>query len=105
MSNVKELKKKDLDSLNKGVHVVKFWAAWCGFCKKAEPIYEEVALELKGKKVTFLKLNIDDEKEFATLHQVRGVPTTKIFKDGKVVETITGFKPKEDFVAILKNHI
>ncbi len=100
---VKELKKQDVDVLNKGISVVKFWAPWCGFCNKFAPTYDEVASEMKAK-VTFYKVNIDDEKEFATAHGVRGVPTMKVFIEGKVVDTFSGAQKKEDFKAKIEKH-
>ncbi|MBM3201392.1 MAG: thioredoxin family protein [Chlamydiae bacterium] len=102
---VKELKSTELESLKKGTYIVQFHAPWCGFCTKFSPVFEEVATEMKGKKVMFAKINIDEEKAFSQLHGVSGVPTTKIFKDGKVIETITGFQKKEEVMVKIQNHI
>lgn len=101
---VKELKKNDLGVLDKGVHLVVFWAPWCGHCTHFKPVFEELATEVTCKKVSFFKLNIDDEKEFATTHGVNAVPTLKIFKDGKVIETMTGARKKEDLKKQLEPH-
>jgi thioredoxin 1 len=103
-SIVKELKKNDLGLLDNGVHLVTFWAPWCGHCTNFKPVLEELASEMNSNKVSFFKLNIDDEKEFATTHGVNAVPTLKIFKNGKVIETMTGARKKDDLKKQIENH-
>ena len=44
--------------------IIDFYADWCRPCKMVAPIMEELATQYKGK-VTFYKMNIDQEKELA----------------------------------------
>ena len=84
----------------KGVVVVDFFATWCGPCKMLSPIYEALGNEMV-EKANFLKVDIDQSIELAQKFEVSTVPTMLIFKDGKPVDRLIGFMPKEN----LKNKI
>ena len=69
--------------------LVDFWAAWCGPCQYIAPKLEELAKDVVGK-VNIVKLDVDANPETPTIYQVRGIPTLMLFKDGKVVGSISG---------------
>ena len=69
--------------------VVDLWAPWCGPCRMIGPIIEELASEYAGK-VTFGKLNVDDNMIVPSTYGVRGVPTLIVFKDGEAVNSLVG---------------
>lgn len=73
---------------------VDFWAPWCGPCKILGPIFEELAGQYAGK-VKFAKLNTDENQNVAIQYGIMGIPTLKIFKEGKEIGTMTGAAPKE----------
>jgi thioredoxin 1 len=73
--------------------VVDFWAEWCGPCRMIAPALDELASEL-GTKVTFAKLNIDDNPSTPQKYGVRGIPTMMIFSQGQVAATKVGALPK-----------
>jgi len=75
--------------------LVDFWAPWCGPCRMVAPIVEELADEYAGK-VEFVKLNTDDNPNTAVKYGIRSIPTLLVFKGGKPVGTIVGFRPKSD---------
>jgi thioredoxin 1 len=79
---------------------VDFWAPWCGPCKMAEPVLEELSGEYEGK-VNFYKMNVDEEQKYAGSLGVMSIPTTILFKDGKMVDRQTGFAGKAGFEKIL----
>ena len=82
------------DVLNaKGVVLVDFWAEWCGPCKAIGPALEELGAEYAGK-LTVAKVNIDDNPNTPNTYNVRGIPTLMLFKDGKLVDTLVGARPK-----------
>jgi thioredoxin len=74
--------------------VVDFWAPWCGPCRMVSPIVEELSIEY-GDKVRFAKMNTDDNEATATQYGIWSIPTLIIFKEGKEVNRLVGFAPKE----------
>lgn len=82
--------------------LVDFWAAWCGPCKMVGPIVEELAEEYKGK-IKVGKLNVDDNGSTAQSYRVMSIPTLILFKDGKEVNRIVGFKPKNELAEFIES--
>jgi thioredoxin 1 len=72
---------------------VDFWAPWCGPCRMVAPIVDELADEYEGK-VTFLKMDTDDNPRIATQLGIRSIPAMLVFKGGEQVQSIIGFQPK-----------
>ena len=75
--------------------LVDFWAPWCGPCKMVAPVVEDLAKEYEGK-VSFMKLNVDDNPNTARQYGVMSIPTLMIFKGGQPVSNIIGFRPKPE---------
>jgi thioredoxin 1 len=75
--------------------LVDFWAPWCGPCRMVAPVVEELSTEYDGK-VKFVKLNTDDNVRTASQYGIRSIPTLLVFKDGRPVGQIIGFRPKSD---------
>ena len=76
---------------------VDFWASWCGPCKMVAPELEAVALEYEGKAIV-VKVNIDEQKQLASTYNVMSIPTLLLFKDGKEVDRIVGYRPRKDLM-------
>lgn len=77
-----------------------FWASWCGPCKMVGPIVEQVAEEtIETVKVG--KVNVDEEPELAQAFHVMSIPTLVVMKEGKVVQTSVGVKPKQAILSML----
>jgi thioredoxin 1 len=105
MSNIIHLNESNFDdSVKDGVVLVDFSAEWCGPCKMLTPIIEELANDYSAK-AKICKVDIDKDDALAMRFNVRGVPTVLIYKDGEVVETLVGFRSKDDFKKILDSNI
>ncbi len=77
-----------------------FWAAWCGPCRMVSPVVEEIAGETTTAKVG--KINVDEQPELAQAFRVMSIPTLAVVKDGKVVNTVVGARPKSDILKMLE---
>lgn len=80
--------------------LVDFWASWCMPCKMLSPVVDEIADEEDNVKVC--KINIDDEPELAQKFRVMSIPTLAVFRDGQLVDTSVGVKPKGAIVDMIK---
>ncbi|MBE7039795.1 MAG: thioredoxin [Ruminococcaceae bacterium] len=78
-----------------------FWASWCGPCRMLSPIISEISEEYEGK-IKVGKVNIDDEQELSMDFNIVSIPTVIYFKDGKVQETLVGYREKEEFTALFE---
>ncbi len=82
---------------------VKFYAPWCGWCRRLEPIVEKLATEYKDR-MKFVKVDTDEQKKIASRWGVSGLPTMLIFKRGKRVERIAGYRDEKALRAVLEKH-
>jgi thioredoxin 1 len=73
--------------------LVDFWAEWCGPCRMVSPIVDQIGEE-HGAKLDVVKLNVDNEPDLAAKYGITGIPALLVFKDGEVVKSIVGAKPK-----------
>lgn len=76
-----------------------FWAPWCGPCRMVVPLVEEIAKERSDIKVVII--NVDEEQELAMQFGVMSIPTLVVMKNGKIVNQVTGARPKAQILAML----
>lgn len=84
--------------------VVDFWAPWCGPCRMVGPVIEQLAKEYAGK-VTFAKMNVDENRMVPNSFQVMSIPTIVVFHHGQAVQRIVGAYPKTEIEATFKRYI
>jgi thioredoxin 2 len=73
--------------------LVDFYADWCGPCKMMAPAVDELAASYQGRALV-AKLDTDRAQRTASSFNIRGVPTTIVFKGGREVARQTGAVPK-----------
>jgi thioredoxin 1 len=86
------------------VAVVDFWAEWCAPCRLLGPTIDSIADEYQGKLKVF-KMNVDENPNTPTRYHVRGIPTVMIFKNGQMVDQLTGNYPKDVIVQTIQKHL
>ncbi|KIX06940.1 thioredoxin [Rhinocladiella mackenziei CBS 650.93] len=76
--------------------VADFYADWCGPCRQIAPIYEQLSAQLsRPNKITFAKINTDQQQDLARSYGVKAMPTFMIFKNAQQVEFIEGADPRK----------
>ena len=80
--------------------LVDFWAPWCSPCRMVAPVVDELADEYVGR-IAIGKLNVDENGPISQKYGVMSIPTLGIFKGGKMVDKIIGFRGKSDLVKML----
>jgi len=84
--------------------VIDVWAPWCGPCHIVSPVIEELARDYVGK-ISFGKLNVDENKRVATQYGIRSIPTLLVFKKGKLVDQIVGALPRQTLEQKITKHL
>ena len=84
--------------------VVDFWANWCGPCKMIGPIVEELAKEYEGK-VKIGKVDVDTNPQSASTYGIMSIPSLMFFKDGKVMDQVTGALNKANLKQKIEENI
>jgi thioredoxin len=84
--------------------LVDFWAPWCGPCRMLSPVVEKVAGQL-GERVSFVKLNTDENPTVSGTYGVSGIPCLILFKGGQAVDRIVGFVPEQHIRQMLDKHL
>jgi putative thioredoxin len=74
--------------------LVDFWADWCQPCHMLAPVIERAVAAHDGK-VELAKLDVDSNQATAARYGVRGLPTVKAFRDGRVATEFTGAQPPQ----------
>ena len=76
-----------------------FGAPWCAPCRMVVPVIEEIAGERPDIKVG--KINVDEQPELASKFGIMSIPTLVVMKNGKIVQQVSGARPKKAILEML----
>lgn len=95
--------KKEVSEAEQTV-LIDFWAPWCAPCRMMGPVIEQLALEYEGR-AKVGKINVDEEHALAQQFQIISIPTFIFIKNGKVIQQLTGARPKEELQSLLSDNL
>ena len=78
---------------------IDFWASWCGPCRMQSPIIDQLAAAHSN--VVFGKVNVDEEADLAAEYGITSIPTLIIFRDGRLINQVTGVTSKASLERML----
>ena len=81
--------------------LIDFWAEWCGPCRMLSPVVDQVAEEM-GDQIIVGKVNVDEQPVLAQKFNIMSIPTLLVFKNGSVVQTSVGVRPKQEIVNLVR---
>ncbi len=84
--------------------LVDFYAPWCGPCQMMGPILDNLAEEM-GNTAVIAKINVDENLDKASEYQIMSIPNLKIFKNGEIVEEISGMSNVESLKELLQKYL
>lgn len=95
---IKHVNKEEFEKIIKEnkIILVDFFATWCGPCQMLGPVLEDLAESEKDVEV--LKVDIDENQEFAIGMGIEVVPTVMLFKNGEKKNVLQGLRSKSEFI-------
>jgi putative thioredoxin len=84
--------------------LVDYWAAWCGPCQMQMPVLKKLVEDYAGK-FALAKVNTDEQRELALQHNIRSLPTLRLYRNGEMVEEILAAQTESTLRVLLDRYI
>lgn len=84
--------------------LVEFSAPWCTYCRRIGPAMKKIA-EQYADTMVIGEINIDEQESLAEEYKVEVIPTLMIFKDGKMLGSITAPDSKAKIESFIAEHL
>jgi thioredoxin 2 len=81
--------------------MIDFFSPTCGPCRMLAPVIDTMARKFYGR-VIIAKLDTSRNQMTAAQYRIKGVPTLLFFKNGKLVDQVTGALPEQDLALLLE---
>ena len=88
-----------------GLHMVDFWAVWCGPCRMIAPIVEDLADECDPKGLHVAKIDVDSNPSTTARFRVTSIPSVLFFKDGELIDRVVGAVPRASLEEKILEHL
>jgi len=97
----REMTSTDHDgTVQEGIVLIDFWAAWCGPCRQFAPVYERVSEA--NPDVVFTKVDTEAEPELAQRYGITSIPTLVAYRDGIPVFGAPGALPQQALEDVIR---
>lgn len=84
--------------------LVYFWADWCGPCRLMTPLVSSVA-QTYSDRLKVVKMEVDPNPVAVKSYNVEGLPGLRLFKTGKLIESVEGLITKQKIIDMLEAHL
>jgi thioredoxin 1 len=88
------------ETVQDGIVLIDFWAAWCGPCRAFAPVFERVSE--RNPDALFTKVDTEAEPELAERYGIRSIPTLVVYRDGIPVFGQPGALPERALESLLE---
>ena len=95
----------DLVEKGEGLHMIDFWAVWCGPCRLIAPTVAQLADEYQGKGLHVGKLDVDSNPQTTARFRVMSIPSVLFFKNGERIDQVVGAVPRAVLEEKIKQHL
>ncbi len=84
--------------------MIEFYADWCSPCQTLKPVLERLAAD-QGSRLAAYKVDVDQLRPVLARLGIRGIPHVMFFKNGALIQTVTGLHPESTYLRIIRTHI
>jgi thioredoxin len=84
--------------------LVDFWAPWCGPCLLVGPIVQQLGVDFAGR-LDVVRVNVDESIAASSRYAIFSIPTLVLFKAGREVDRVVGFRRMDELAARVRPHL